>query len=363
MSRGRLYTLLAAVIVLVFTLPGNATSAPSLDMSPAKIRFGNITGIAFPTLIVAMDQGFFAKENLTVEKINLQGSGPVSEALAAGNVDMGNTTPSSSVLATMKGARTIMVSGYEYTFIDKSGKSWEATYAVVRSGEGIKKLTDLKGKRVAINDIGSAYNYMLRERMIENKIDPDKDMTIVPIPFGQMSGALMQKQVDAMLSTADGYLQAKRMGAVDIIGTHTSLEKLDMGLSSAIGVNNAFLQKNPDAVVRFLRAFVQARKWMAEDVAKNGGKNVKDLVAKSMNYSPERAQAFYETRGGYYGKDEAFVNLLDIPERLIRRQYEILKAAGLIKPDTPADYAKVVNIGPLKKAYETLGLRWDDSKH
>ncbi len=354
----------AALICATFasTIEPVMAQSKELDMTPATVRFGYITGLAFPTFIVAEDRGYFRKENLTVEKSFLAGSGPVSEALAAGNLDMGNTTPLSSVLATAKGAKTVMVSGYEYTFVDKTGHSWEAVYEVVRSGEGIKAIPDMRGKRIAINDIGSSYTYMMKEQLMAAGLNPDKDVTLVFIPFAQMAGALLQKQVDVILASPDGYRQAQERAKVEAIGTHTTLEKVDIGLSSAIGVNTEYLRKNPDVVVRFLRAFLQARMWMNEQMSK-GNKELVEIVAKSMKYTPERSDAFWATRGGYYGKELPFVNVLDIPRRLVVRQVEILKAVGMIKPDTRTEYSRFVDIRPLRRAYETLGSKWDNAKH
>lgn len=340
-----------------------APTGQALDMTPVKIRFGYPTGISFPTLFVARDRGFFAKENLTIEEVLMGDSGAVNDALATANLDMGQTTPTTSVLAIVKGAKSIMVSGFEYAFIDKSGRSWETSYVVVRSGEGINKMTDLKGKKVATTSLAGTSNYTLRAYMLANKIDPDKDMTILPVPREQLPGALMQKLVDAAILGVDGYVQVQKQGKVDVIGNQTSLMNLDMDLSATVGVNNDFLTKNPDAVVRFLRAFIQARQWMAEDVSKNDGKALMDVVGRAMKYSPEQEKSVYETRGGYYGKELDFVNLLDIPTRVITRNFEILKLNGFIKQDAPDDYAQVVDIRFLKRAYDTLGLQWDDSKH
>lgn len=351
-----------AVSLAVAASAMSQSSAPVLDAKPAHIRFGYITGIAFPTFIVAEDRGYFKGENLSIEKSFLNGSGAVSEALAAGNIDMGNSAPASTVLATSKGGRTVAVSGYEYTFTDKSGKPWEAVYVVVRSGEGIRSLNDLRGKRVAVNDYGSVYNYLLRWRFLASGFKPDSDLTILAMPFAQMAGALVQKQVDAIVAVADGYQQAKQRVPVEVIGTHTSLEGLDVGLSSVIAVSNEFLRNNPDVVVRFLRAMLKARLYMTEAVAKNDVQ-LMDIIAKNMKYSPERAKAFWETRGGYYGKELEFVNLLDIPKRLVARQFEVLKSVNLLKPDVPTTYENVVDIRPLRRAYETLGLKWDESKH
>ncbi len=345
------------------TLPTLVLPDSTLDMTPAQVRYGDVTGVALPTLIVAEGQGFFALEHITLEKFGFNGTGPVSDALAAGNLDVGVTSPAPSILATIKGAKTIMVSGYENSFIEKTGKAWEPLYVIVRSGEGIKKLTDLKGKRAAVSDIGSYSNFALRAVMLENKIDPDKDMTIIAIPYTQQPGALMQKQVDAILTNADGYLLAQKMGQVEYIATHTSLLNLDMDASSTVGVNTDFLHNKPDVVVRFLRAFLRARQWMADDVARNDGKNMMDLVARAMKYTPEQAQSFYQMRAGYYGKELERINLLDIPTRSINRYYDILKVNGYIQADVPVDYPKTVDIRPLKQAYASLGLVWDESKH
>jgi NitT/TauT family transport system substrate-binding protein len=327
-----------------------------------KIRFGNVMGIAYPTLIVAQEKGFFKKENLEVEQVTVAGSGAVAEALASNNIEMGNTPPTTAVLATARGAKIKLLSGFEYTFTDKSGRQWESTFIAVRGGEGIKTLKDLRGKRVAVNDLGSTYNYMLRDQFKRLGIDVRKDVTIVPIPFGQMAGALIQKQVDAVVAISDAVYQARQRIPVEIIGTHTSLEGTDISLTSAIGASNDFLKKDPDAVVRFLRAMLQARQWMDKAAAANDPE-LSELIARSMKYSPDRAKVFYETRGGYYGKDLAFVNELDIPERLIKRQVEILKSAELLNADKQYDYAEFVDIGHLHKAYESLGMKWDASKH
>lgn len=334
-----------------------------LDMTPAKIRFGYQSAVAFPTFVVARDEGFFAKENLTVDETLLGTTGLVNDALSTGNLDMGETTPTTAVVAIVKGAKMTMVSGFEYTFVDKSGRSWESNYVVVRSGEGIQKLTDLKGKRVALNSLAGTGNYTLRAYMLGHQIDPDKDLTIVPIPLEQIPGALTQKLVDAVMISADGLVRLQKQAHVDIISNQTEMMDLDLDLSAAVGVNTDFLHKNPGVVVRFIRAFIRARQWMMQDVADNGGKSLIGLVGKAMKYTPDQAQSLYDTRGGYYGKELDFVNLLDIPTRVITRNFELNKVNGFIKQDTPDDYTRIVDLSWLKQAYDTLGLKWDESEH
>ncbi|HEX7588812.1 MAG TPA: ABC transporter substrate-binding protein [Anaerolineae bacterium] len=375
--RKRLYIMIAAMVALFFTAacvstPSTAVpttaAVPSpkpaaIDTSPVTIRYGEITGVPSPTLIVVEGQGFLAKENITLEKYGFNGAGPVADALAAGNLDMGTTSPVPAMLASAKGAKTILIAGFEDAFVEKNGQAWEPLFVVVRSGEGIQKLTDLKGKKVAVTDIGSYSNYALRASMIDSKIDPDKDMVIVPVPSTQMPAALMQKQVDVIVCSADSYVQVQTMGKVDAIANDTSLVGLDLDVSTTLAVNTDYLQAKPDVAVRFLRAFIQARQWMAADIVKNKGQNIIDLIAKAMKYTPEKATALYNTRGGYYGRELDLINLLDIPVRSVNRYYEILRINAFIKPEIPSDYAKVVDIRPLEQAYATMGLVWDAGKH
>jgi ABC-type nitrate/sulfonate/bicarbonate transport system substrate-binding protein len=360
--------LMAVALVAACSTPAAPTSAPAatrsaLDMTPAEIRFGQVANISFPTLIVAESQGLFDKENLVVKKEALNSSAGVTEALLAGSVDMGQATLGPAILARLKGGKVVLVSAIENAFTEQDGKSWEGTYLVVRSGEGIKSWSDLKGRKVSAGDVGSSTSIIFRAKLIDEHIDPDKDLTLMSMQTGQKPSALAQKLIDAAVMSGDEYAQALKMGNMEAIAVQTSMEGVDMSVSSAVGVNVDYLAKNRAVVTRFLRAMLQARQWLAEDVAKNGGKGQMAAVAKAMGYTDEQAKTLYDTRGGYYGKDVAFVNLLDIPTRLAMRHVQILKTAGVLGQDVPATYEQLVDTGPLNQAYESLGLTWDASKH
>ena len=60
---------------------------------------------------------------------------------------MGVSAPAPSILATVKGAKTIMVSGLENTFIDKTCSLGSG---LVRSDEGIRAMTDLREKSCSV---------------------------------------------------------------------------------------------------------------------------------------------------------------------------------------------------------------------
>lgn len=335
----------------------------TLDNSLAKIRFGYGSTVIYPTIYAASEQGFFTQENLDVELNPIASSPTLADALASGNLDISQASPLTTIHATVKGARTIIISGLENTFTDSTGKQWEATYLVVREGDGIRNVGDLKGKKIAVGDINSSQALLIRSYLISNHIDPDKDLSMVIVPIVQMPNALLTKQVDAAQMTSDAYLQAQKQGSVTAIATHSRMMNLDSDISTVLSANTDFLQRYPDAVARFLRAMLRARQWMADDVAKNDGKNLTDDIAKGFKITPEQARAFYELRGAYYGKELEFVNLLDLPARVADQDVVVLKRANLLKPDLVVHYEQIVDIRPLKRASESLGLGWDDKKH
>lgn len=149
LGRLNLPAVLCVSLWLACSMCATASAQTASNGGLTKIRFGDVTGNAYPTLIVAQLRGYFEKERLVIERFPLAGSGLITEALAAGNIDLGNTALMSSMLATAKGGKTRLVSGLESTFTDKNGKPWEATCVVARSEDGIKTLDDLRGKRFA----------------------------------------------------------------------------------------------------------------------------------------------------------------------------------------------------------------------
>lgn len=351
-----LFATIGTVCVAVLSI--GAASA----QEATKIRFGNISGIAFPTFTIAQEKGFFAKEKLDVSVVNVGGSGAIAEALASNNIDLGNANPTTGFVAIAKGAKFKLISGFEYTFVDKTGRSWESTFVAVRQNEGIKTLKDLRGKKIAVNDIGSAYTYMLMDQFKRMGFDTKKDLQLVPMPFSQMAGALLQKQVDAAVAISDAVYQMRQRTPVDLIATHTSLEGSDISLTSTVGVTNDFASKNPDAVVRFMKAMLGARQWMDKAIAEQNPELL-ETITRVMKFTPERATMFWESRGGYYGKDAPFINVLDIPQRLVTRQIDILTTAELMPSGKTFVYNDFVDISFLQKAYEGVGMKWDNSKH
>src|SRR6185436_3854307 len=104
-------TMLAKVALLAFAAPSAA-----LDMTPAKVRYGQFAGVPLPTIIVAQEKGFFTAQNLTVEVTNVQGPPEAIQALAANNIDLGHTSVQATMMGIDRRAPVTLLSGIEASF-------------------------------------------------------------------------------------------------------------------------------------------------------------------------------------------------------------------------------------------------------
>jgi ABC-type nitrate/sulfonate/bicarbonate transport system substrate-binding protein len=340
---------------------GSGDAATSSD-EPFTVRYGS-SSVLLNTIIIAEEKGFFAQNKLIIKLESLPSSGAVSNAIAAGQIDLGNSSPPSSIIASVKGIKITTISGIENTLIDKSGRPWEGVSGLALANSGIKSPADLKGKKVGVSDVASFYAYALKADLIQRGIDPEKDVQIVPVPFPQMVGALLQKQVDAVIGLSSTLAAAKQRDPLSIWTTHTQLVGEKVGLTSTLDVNDKFLKEHRPQAVAFLKSMIQARQWMAQDVAATGGQEMEAIVAKRNKLSDEAAKVALELRDGYYGKELDFVNLLDVPKAGFDRAKQILITAGVIPKDAPLKYEDMVDVSLLKEAYQATGLTWDESKH
>jgi len=359
---GMLRPICAVAFTAVVTAISSQAPAQKLDMTPAEVRYGQFAGVPLPTIIVAQTLKLFEKQNLKLEVTNIPSATEAVQALAAGQIDLGHTSAISAMLGIAKGAKISLVSGIEASFTDKSGHPWEAVYLIARGEDNIKEIKDLKGRRLGVPSFGSLYDYLLRARLLELGINPKTEVNFVPVPYPQAAGALMQKEVDAVIASMDGYALAQTRGKVHVVGAHTTMEGSRVGYTAALGVGNDFLAQKPDVVIRFLRALLEARQWM-EEALKTKNPEYREMIQKTFRMTPEKADFYIDTRGGYYGKDRDFINPLDLPRDLIDKYVKDLKAIEILPADAEVSYDKVVKIESLKKAYESMNVSWDDSKH
>jgi NitT/TauT family transport system substrate-binding protein len=153
-----------------------------------KIRIGWVYAMANAPIIIAKEKGYFEELGLDAE-IRSFTSGPiVHQALAAGELDMAYIGSPPVYHWFSRGLESRILAKVNY------GQA----AVLVRKDSGISDLQGLKGKTMAGVKKGSGMDVLLRGFVLSEagKLEPDKDVTIVSMPSGNMGPSVESKVVD-----------------------------------------------------------------------------------------------------------------------------------------------------------------------
>ncbi len=168
----------------------------------------------------------------------------VTAAVATRSVDVGMVGYPVVVLAFSNGQPITVV-----------GASTDGGFGIVASAKSdIKSIADLKGKRVAVQP-ASTVETLFRLRTRESGLGP-ADVQVVRLMFQDMPGALARGDIDAYVGIEPGPSISVSAGAGRVIDFPYKTPA--GGLNLVLVANPAVIEKDPDAVMAFLRTHRRA---------------------------------------------------------------------------------------------------------
>lgn len=216
---------------------------PLSAQGPKKVRMAySAFSISFLNIFVARDAGLFKKHGLEVELIQMAGPLPVA-ALAAGEIDYltGYTT---GIVATGQGAplKGIMISLRKPPFFLVAEPS-------------IQRPSELAGKRIGVDRIGSLQHLVAR-LMLKNKgADPEKVLftqtgsvsnTVTSLGQGAVAAAILSGPHNVIMAQK-GFRQ---IGAADELPTHFP--------TSGLVVNDTKIKTDAPRIKNVIRVMLDA---------------------------------------------------------------------------------------------------------
>ncbi|MBI5132686.1 MAG: ABC transporter substrate-binding protein [Rhodopseudomonas palustris] len=165
-------------------------AAPVLTGAPRKLKFSwNANAVCSVQVPVAIDYGFFQKQNLDVELVNFSGStDQLLEAIATGKSDGG-------VGMALRWLKPLE-QGFDVKIV--AGTHGGCLRALAPTKSGIKTLTDLKGKIVATADLTSPDKNFFSIQLAKAGIDPVKDVEWRQYPGNLVRLAVEKGEVHAL---------------------------------------------------------------------------------------------------------------------------------------------------------------------
>ena len=290
-----------------------AISAP-LDRSEAqiKIRVGKLSGgsgFHIPSYI-AMDRGFYKEEGLDASFIVLQGKAQVTAGMS-GAIDFS---------AIVSGGAQASMSGAELRYV--VGQALKSHWIFI-SKPNVAKVEDLKGKIFGFGRAGSAdYDEGAAVLLRAFKMSPGKDYKVISLA-GEPDrvAALINGSIDAGLVTIPHAPAAINGGMKVLLNLGDYLQRP----GGTIWTSKAFVDKNPEAIPRFIRAIAKGVMYYRD----NKAGSIPTLKEHLGIMTDKDAEVVWEQTRGTYGAE--------LPKESFREIFESRRLAMMAEGQWPKD--------------------------
>ncbi len=202
-----------------------------------------------PVSMVLKEKGLlekeFEKDGIGIRWVQTLGSNKALEFLNAGSIDFGSTAGSAALLGKING--NPIKSIYVY-----SRPEWTAL--VTRKDTPIQKITDLKGKRVAVTRGTDPHIFLVRSLLSAGLTEKDISEVLLQHPDGKT--ALIRGDVDAWAGLDPMMAQAEVED-----GARLFYRNKDANTYGILNSREEFLKNYPDLTKRVLAVYETARKF------------------------------------------------------------------------------------------------------
>lgn len=249
-----------AILIKASTAIGTAALGV-LATAPARaqkksIKFATQRNLFMAPVFVALEKKWLSdalsKVGYRLEYRQIDVGPAIAEAMAAGEIDMGQMGVAVIVTAAGRGLPAKIVAN--------TGIAGEGI--VVHRDSAIRTMADLKGKTIAIPAKGNMQDYIVRRGLEKAGVNPAKDVKFVEISGPDQKQALLAKLVDAVtlwepLST-DAVLAGGRFVATgqQIWPDHDN---------DTISATNTAIAQHPEAVRAVVATVVRAQQWVMDN--------------------------------------------------------------------------------------------------
>lgn len=256
-QRGRIAPHVSMVLLALLAVA--TLLAPGTSEAGAKLRLGLATSPApaLPNSVLwlAKDLGFYKREGLDVELIELRGTPSVIKAMRTGDVDVGNVSTSKVVgLVARKtlGLRAIHSPDSKLYFL-------------IASQKGLNSAAELKGKTFGIGRVGSLDHSMSMNVLTALGVNPD-DLKLVAVGKPSVRAkALVGGRMDATTVSLATWVTIKGEKGVKVLLDPDKYYAAAPIVLKVNAVTDKVLKGKPGELQRFTAAIIKTSRHFAEN--------------------------------------------------------------------------------------------------
>lgn len=323
------------VQAIVFSLLVAATSAASAQ---EKIQFpvgASSKTLGYSPLWVASKQGFFSQQGLDGQVILLRGTPQAVQALIAGSLYVASGGPESFVEVSERGVETVFIGGVI------NGLSH-----FIIGGKNYKSYESLRGATLGGSSLTGGTVTALKQVLKAKGLEYPRDYNILVIAGGSSANlaALASGQIAATTVAVPLNFAAEEAG-FNLIGRLADV--IPNYEQTALAAKRSWAEKNRPLVVRFMKAMIQAHRWLYANK-----EPAVDFLIKEMKLTPAHARKGWE----YYTENHIWHPDGDLTLEGLKYNIRIYEEQTQTKgpPLTPAKY---VDQSYLKEALKQLAAK------
>ncbi|MCF8477101.1 MAG: ABC transporter substrate-binding protein [Pseudolabrys sp.] len=198
-----------------------------------------------------MRSGLLEKQGIKAEEFAVPSGNLTMQQMVARQVDMGTYAGPSFIIGNSKGG-LIAIAKIEY--VGKTAR------VMARKELGLTKVEQLKGLKVA-NQTGSSTGNIFVDQIATKAGLHKGDFQEIRMNVNDMVAAMAAKTVDAMVNVEPYNAIAEDEGLANSISDFYDFDKLPVFMAATPD----FVDKNPDAIVGYLKAWLQVEKDFKEE--------------------------------------------------------------------------------------------------
>jgi NitT/TauT family transport system substrate-binding protein len=236
---------LTFVISLWLCLCGVAAESNAQTPALEKLRVTySALGGSQASVWIPYEAGLFRKHGLDVELLYVAGGGRAGQVVQSGEVPIGVFTGGAVINANLAGGDLVVIAS-----------SMNVMTFVVMARPEIKRIEDLKGKKIGVSRFGSATDFGLRYAEEKWPVKRQRDFAVLQLGgVTDVFNALRAGSLDAAVINAELAILGRREGYREL----ADISKLGINFpTSSIVTTRSFIKRNENTVRKFVRAFVE----------------------------------------------------------------------------------------------------------
>lgn len=285
---------------------------------------------------IAQKKGFHAKEGVAVDLVSIGRSDIQLQALVAGELHFAPINADNVIIWNERTNGNLKVA---------AGSSNAAPYVLI-GAKNIKRIEELKGQRIGVNSLsGGATSILVSYLRSKGLLHPrDYSMSVIAggtparlsaLESGSVAGAVLVLPFSD-IAVDKGF--SKLGETTELISSYQF---------NNVNINPVWAEKNRTSVVKFIKAHIQALRWIHD----NPG-DAADFLTKEFGL-----QAPYARRGiDYYTKNKVYPYNGDVTLAGLKVNIEVQVQDGIIKGAVPAP-EKYIDLSYLRQAQKELGIQ------